>query len=217
MKLRVFLVGLTLGFACGPSAAMLPVTEDETGSSTSDEDRSTSTTSQTPPPPDEPDNPGTDDGATTSTTGSAADDEAGTSSSGPSGDGPTSGGCGDGRIGGSERCDCGGMPCTPAGLDGVVSCIGVTNFSMPDVVYTGGTLDCNPASCQYRFDGCTFCGDHILDAATEACELDEPLQPAESCEDLGLGPGTEPLPCTADCQIDTTCCLDPAAPECTSG
>jgi hypothetical protein len=111
--------------------------------------------------------------------------------------------CGDGIISGSEACDCGGMPCSPAGLGGEM-CAGLTNPSMPDRIYTGGLLDCNPASCQFRFDTCTFCGDTIVNG-NEQCELGD--NTGVSCMDLGMGDGVDDLPCGLNCVIDTSSCL----------
>lgn len=110
--------------------------------------------------------------------------------------------CGNGIINGSENCDCGVMPCTPAGLD-FAECAGLFNPVFPDRVYTGGILDCSPASCQYVFTTCTFCGDGNVNG-NEACELDSP--PQDSCASLGLGEQTEPLPCDESCQLDTSSC-----------
>ena len=123
-----------------------------------------------------------------SATTSGADGETGTD------DGPIGQICGDGFITGTEQCDCGGTPCTPAGLGGAM-CVGLVNPSMPERVYTGGLLDCNPASCQYRFDTCTFCGDRIVNGI-EQCELGEPTD--VTCMDLGMGDGVDELPCAAD-------------------
>lgn len=110
--------------------------------------------------------------------------------------------CGDGFISGSEQCDCGGMPCTPAGLGGEM-CVGLVNPSIPDRIYTGGLLDCSAASCQFNFDTCTFCGDDNVNGI-EQCEQGEPT--GVTCMDLGMGDGVDELPCADDCTFDTTEC-----------
>jgi hypothetical protein len=110
--------------------------------------------------------------------------------------------CGNGIINGSETCDCGMMPCTPAGLD-FQECAGLVNTVFPDRVYTGGILDCSPASCQLVFTTCTFCGDGNVNG-NETCEP-EPA-PDDTCASLGLGEQTEPLPCDESCQLDTSSC-----------
>jgi len=110
--------------------------------------------------------------------------------------------CGNGLLCGTEQCDCGGMPCTPEGLD-FAECAGSINPAFPDRVYTGGILDCSPASCQLIFTTCTFCGDENLNG-NETCELDSP--PQDTCASLGLGDATEPLPCDESCQLDTSSC-----------
>jgi hypothetical protein len=110
--------------------------------------------------------------------------------------------CGNGVIDGTEQCDCGGMPCTPAGLD-FAECAGLVNPVFPDRVYTGGILDCSPASCQLVFTACTFCGDTQING-NETCEPEPP--PQDTCASLGLGDETEPLPCDESCQLDTSSC-----------
>ena len=110
--------------------------------------------------------------------------------------------CGNGIINDTERCDCGMMPCTPEGL-GFAECAGLVNPAFPERVYTGGILDCSPASCQLVFTTCTFCGDDNVNG-NEACEPDPP--PQDTCASLGLGDATEPLPCDESCQLDTSSC-----------
>ena len=134
-------------------------------------------------------------------TGSTSSDDLG-ASTGVSGCDDNGQCCGNGIIDATERCDCGMMPCTPEGL-GFAECAGLFNPAFPDRVYTGGILDCSPASCQLLFTTCTFCGDENLNG-NETCELDSP--PVDTCASLGLGDATEPLPCDESCQLDTSSC-----------
>lgn len=62
--------------------------------------------------------------------------------------------CGDGMIGGSERCDCGtdGAPCTEVQL-GRTACTDLTAPSGEK--YTGGTLGCVPTCDAFDESGCT--------------------------------------------------------------
>lgn len=110
--------------------------------------------------------------------------------------------CGNGIIDGTEQCDCGAMPCTPEGLD-FAECVGTTNPVYPERVYTGGIIDCSPASCQLVFTNCSFCGDGSING-NETCEPDPP--PQDTCASLGLGDAAEPLPCDESCQLDTSSC-----------
>jgi hypothetical protein len=168
------------------------------------------------PPEDDDDSTGaasTTSDDTTTTTTSAATTESPTGSTtvgadstmddtGTSTDGGNQGqACGNGAIEGTEQCDCGGMPCSPAGLDGA-QCAGLTNPAFPNRVYTGGILDCSPASCQFTFTTCTFCGDGALNG-NEICEVGDN---GPSCQALGLGASTSPLKCGPSCQWYTECC-----------
>ncbi len=111
--------------------------------------------------------------------------------------------CGNNCIEGTEQCDCGGAPCSPAGLNGEM-CAGQFNPAFPMRVYTGGILDCSMASCQFSFATCTFCGDTVLNG-NEVCELTD--DPGPSCQALGMGSSTDPLPCGLDCQWDVSMCM----------
>lgn len=178
-----------------------------------------------PAPIDDDDDDGSSSSLTTSTTAPASTSDSGTTET-PSDDTTSTGAdstgassseggnqgqeCGNGLIEGTEQCDCGEDFCTPAGLDGAM-CAGLTNPLFPDRVYTGGILDCSPASCQYVFAQCSFCGDTVLNG-NEICELHD--DPGPSCQALGMGSSTTPLPCGNDCQWDTTCCEVPLPKEC---
>lgn len=154
------------------------------------------------PPPTSSSSSGSDGlDSTASTTTNTTSDDLGASDD-VSGCDDTAVCCGNGIIDDTEQCDCGGLPCTPAGLD-FAECAGLFSPQFPDRVYTGGILDCSPASCQYVFTTCTFCGDGQVNG-NENCEPDPP--PEDSCASLGLGPATEPLPCDESCQLDTSSC-----------
>ncbi len=102
--------------------------------------------------------------------------------------------CGDGVINqATEVCDgadLGGHTCTDAG-------------------FLSGTLSCN-ADCTLNAGGCTgapFCGDGVIDQATEECDkLD---LAGKTCESLGLGNGT--LSCTSNCKLQTAGCASSGA------
>jgi hypothetical protein len=116
--------------------------------------------------------------------------------------------CGNGIIEGTEQCDCGMMPCSPAGLAGA-QCLGQTNAAFPDRYYTGGILDCSPASCQFVYTTCTYCGDDNLNGM----ELCEDGDNGPSCQDLGLGSSTADLPCGPTCLGWYEECCDAMPPE----
>lgn len=154
---------------------------------------------------------------TTTTTDPPATDSTGGSDSGGSSSDDNGMGqaCRNGIIEGTEQCDCGAddkgnpLPCSPAGLGGQ-QCAGLTNPAFPDRVYTGGILDCSPASCQFTFNTCTFCGDTVLNG-NEICELDD--DPGPSCQALGRGSSTNPLPCGPTCNWYVECCDPETAPK----
>lgn len=190
--------GITILIPVGVALACQPVTiiqDDDDGAASSSSDGGTTVT------PAE---------STSGTTEQPSDDTTSTSSGTASGSGSSTGpeecqvgqACGNGCIEGTEQCDCGGEFCTVAGLDGQM-CAGLVNPLFPDRVYTGGVLDCNPASCQFNFGMCTFCGDTLING-NEICELDS--DPGPSCQQLGMGNDNTPLPCGPDCQWYTACC-----------
>jgi hypothetical protein len=152
------------------------------------EDSTTTSDETTETPPDDTTTTGLDSGSDSGTAGSSSDGGQGQA-------------CGNGVIEGTELCDCGGMPCSPAGLGGAM-CAGQINPAFPDRVYTGGILDCSPASCQFVFTTCTFCGDENLNG-NEICEDGDN---GPSCQDLGLGSSTADLPCGPTCQWYIECC-----------
>lgn len=101
-----------------------------------------------------------------------------------------------------EDCDCGVEPCTPEGL-AFATCVGKADILNPKVVFTGGLLGCNPASCRYDLSACEWgCGDGII-ADGESCE---PTIESPSCAERGLGESTDPIPCDPTCQLDTAAC-----------
>lgn len=201
-RLRYF--GITLlGSAVGLSLACRPVTiiqDDDDGVASSS---SGGTTVVTP------------DDTSSGTTEVPSDDTTGTSGSGSGSSedtGPQGQACGNGIIEGTEQCDCGGMPCSPAGLNDAM-CLGQTQLLPTGETryYTGGILDCNPASCQFLYTQCAFCGDENLNGM-ELCEEDDE---GPSCQTLGMGTSNEPLPCAPSClEWDTTCCAMPLPKEC---
>jgi hypothetical protein len=167
-----------------------PPPEDTTGdaesSTTSDDTTGQAESTSTGEPSDDTTSTGTDTGTDT-----GSDSESGNQGQA----------CGNGMIEGTEQCDCGGMPCSPAGLGGM-QCAGNINPQFPMRVYTGGILDCSPASCQFVYTTCTFCGDENLNG-NEICEDGDN---GPSCQDLGLGSSTSDLPCGPSCQWYVECC-----------
>lgn len=133
-----------------------------------------------------------------STTGEPAESSSESSSSG----GPIGQQCGNGIIEGTEDCDCNAGPCTAEGLNNT-SCVDVKD-PLAKGVLTGGTLGCDPASCQFDIDDCTYCGDAELNG-NELCELGMPIE--TSCMELGEGTAGV-LTCMKDCQVDTSACTD---------
>lgn len=191
-----------LAFAAGCPVTIIqqpPDDDDSTGqesTSTPPDDTTTTTSDETTETP-----------MADSTTDAATGTDTGT---GSSTDGGNQGqACGNGMIEGTEQCDCGGMPCSPAGLDGM-QCAGLVNAQFPDRVYTGGILDCSPASCQFVFTTCTFCGDENLNG-NEICEQGDN---GPSCQDLGLGSSTQDLPCGPACQWYVECCEENPPKDC---
>lgn len=97
--------------------------------------------------------------------------------------------CGDGIIGGTEKCEwtgLGGATCQSLGFD-------------------GGALKCNGYTCQYNTAGCIAkaCGNGKVDT-TEQCEGKD-LQGA-TCPKLGYGDSSGALACTAQCSFDVSQC-----------
>ena len=111
--------------------------------------------------------------------------------------------CGDGVVSGNEQCDCGGAPCTEAGLD-FKSCVDVTDATKPGIL-TGGTLGCNPASCRFDTSQCTYCGDGEINGI-EQCEPGLPID--LTCEALGEGTGGALTCNNSECTVDTSMCTD---------
>ncbi|MEM6994556.1 MAG: hypothetical protein AAF721_28840 [Myxococcota bacterium] len=143
--------------------------------------------------------PGTSTGE--SSTGPVDPDS--TSSGGSSSDDNSMGSiCGDGVITGNEECDCGGGPCTPEGL-GNMGCADAENPLVKGPL-TGGVLGCNPASCKFNIDLCTWCGDKEVGDG-ENCEPG--MEITTTCMELGEG-SVGDLSCGELCQIDTSGCTE---------
>jgi hypothetical protein len=187
---------LVTSFSCTIIQQLPPDDDESTGaeSSTTRDDTTTTSDDTTGTPPDDTTTSGAD-----STSTAAVDSSTDGGNQGQA--------CGNGVIEGTEQCDCGGMPCSPAGLDGM-QCAGLVNTQFPDRVYTGGILDCSAASCQFVFTTCTYCGDENLNG-NEICEQGDN---GPSCQDLGLGSSTQDLPCGPACQWHVECC-EPDAPK----
>lgn len=207
-SLRYFGITILGPLLCVSSACTTIVYQnppDDTDGTTSN---SETTAEPTPEETTDPDSSGGSSGGSTGTGDSAT-----VGSSGGTGPDCNVGqACGNGCIEGTEECDCGGMACSPAGL-GDMQCLGLTEL-LPNGetrFYTGGILDCSPASCQFSFQQCSFCGDDNLNGM-ELCELGDE---GPSCQALGMGTSNSPLPCAPSClEWDTTCCQMPLPKEC---
>ncbi len=130
-------------------------------------------------------------------------------------------GCGDGVRNGSEECDTAdGVPtcaslgfsggveptCTPTcqvthGCSGTCSCPGDLNCTAFSSQYWGGTVACNPSTCQLDFSGCRFCGDGQI---TDGEQCDGTNFGGKTCQsETGMMYGT--LNCSSTCTITTMC------------
>jgi len=181
---------LVVPLACTTTIIQQPDDDESSGAASTTADDTTSSPETTETPSDDTTSTGAVDSTSASETGATSEE---TGNQGQA--------CGNGVIEGTEQCDCGGMPCSPAGLGGA-QCLGYMNPQFPDRYYTGGILDCSPASCQFVFTTCTFCGDENLNG-NEICEDGDN---GPSCQDLGLGSSTADLPCGPTCQWYVECC-----------
>ncbi len=220
---RVLLLLVSSSVSCGPAIAPPGDNEASSTTRTADGSGSVSASSGVGTSPLGGGSTASDEGTTTegiTTDGPTTD---GPTTDGPTTDGPTTDGaetgsgtgpacgsysasstasCGDGIIGRNEDCDCGAGPCTPSTLC-FAECSDVRPHSLEHRgPLTGGVLGCNPASCRFDTSLCTWCGDGEI-GDNETCE---PEIPTLTCADLGLGAGTEPLPCTDLCVLDTSVC-----------
>lgn len=109
--------------------------------------------------------------------------------------------CGDGMLQAGETCDCGmaGSPCTPAQLANQ-SCNALPAPSGGN--YSGGTLACTP-QCGFDENGCTACGDGVIDAG-EACDGGD--LGGQSCASQGFDAGS--LSCAGSCTFNTGGCVN---------
>lgn len=145
-------------------------------------------------------------------------------------------GLGPGTLACTAECKFDTLGCSapPRCGDGVInqaleSCDGADlgGHTCKDVGFLSGTLSCNP-DCTLNAGACAgapFCGDGVIDQASEECDrLD---LAGKTCESLGLGAGT--LACTSTCKLQTAGCassgaaaprsitLDAGSPICTGG
>jgi hypothetical protein len=185
-----------------PLFAIVSGCTDDSGNTPSEESSSTGEPStMTDPTSDPTTDPTLDDESsdpdTNPTTLDATDDDESESESAESG-----AFCGNGVIEGAEDCDCGGLGCSAEDL-GNLGCLDVVDPTLPGAI-TGGTLQCNPASCRFDTTMCTYCGDEAING-NENCEPGEDIE--QTCVSLGAGAAGE-VTCDSACQIDTAGCTD---------